>query len=50
MIERRRKAAKFLATKSVDSFGFVAIPSLKKLQIKKLQILELVRGEWIDRC
>jgi DNA replication protein DnaC len=30
MIERRIKAAKFPATKSLDSFDFTAIPSLNK--------------------
>ena len=45
MIERRIKAAKFPATKSLDSFDFTAIPSLNKMQV-----LELARCEWIDRC
>ena len=44
MIERRIKAAKFPATKSLDSFDFKAIPSLNKVQV-----LELARCEWIDR-
>jgi DNA replication protein DnaC len=44
MIERRVKAAKFPATKSLDSFDFKAIPKLNKMQV-----LELARGEWIDR-
>ncbi|WP_210238864.1 ATP-binding protein [Cohaesibacter sp. CAU 1516] len=44
MIERRIKAAKFPATKSLDSFDFKAIPRLNKLQV-----LELARCEWIDR-
>ncbi len=44
MIERRIKAAKFPATKSLDSFDFTAIPSLNKMQV-----LELARCEWIDR-
>ena len=30
MVERRIKAAKFPATKSLDSFDFKAIPSLNK--------------------
>ncbi len=30
MIERRIKAAKFPATRSLDSFDFKAIPSLNK--------------------
>ncbi|MEM1163507.1 MAG: IS21-like element helper ATPase IstB [Pseudomonadota bacterium] len=45
MIERRVKAARFPATKSLDSFDFAAIPSLNKMQV-----LELARCEWIDRC
>ncbi len=44
MIERRIKAAKFPATKSLDSFDFKAIPSLNKMQV-----LELARCEWIER-
>ncbi len=44
MVERRIKAAKFPATKSLDSFDFKAIPKLKKMQV-----LELARCEWIDR-
>jgi len=44
MIERRIKAAKFPATKSLDSFDFKAIPKLNKMQV-----LELARGEWIER-
>jgi DNA replication protein len=44
MIERRIKAAKFPATKSLDSFDFKAIPSLNKVLT-----MELARGEFIDR-
>jgi DNA replication protein DnaC len=44
MIERRIKAAKFPATKSLDSFDFTAIPSLNKTLT-----MELARGEFIDR-
>ena len=44
MIERRIKAARFPAVKSLDSFDFKAIPSLNKMQV-----LELVRCEWIER-
>ena len=42
MIERRIKAARFPATKSLDSFDFRAIPSLNKMLV-----LELARCEWI---
>jgi DNA replication protein DnaC len=44
MIERRIKAAKFPATKSLDSFDFKAIPSLNKPLT-----MELARCEFIDR-
>ena len=44
MVERRIKAAKFPATKSLDSFDFKAIPKLTRMQV-----LELARCEWIDR-
>ncbi len=44
MIERRIKAAKFPATKSLGSFDFKAIPKLNKMQV-----LELARCEWIER-
>src|SRR5256714_10867404 len=44
IIERRIKAAKFPAVKSLDSFDFKVIPSLNKMQV-----LELTRCEWIDR-
>ena len=44
MIERRIKAARFPATKSLDSFDFKVIASLNKALV-----LELARGEYIDR-
>ncbi len=44
MVERRIKAAKFQAVKSLDSFDFKAIPKLNKMQV-----LELARCEWIER-
>jgi len=44
MIERRIKAAKFPATKSLDSFDFKAISSLNKPLT-----LELARCEYIDK-
>jgi DNA replication protein DnaC len=44
MIERRIKAAKFPATKSLDSFDFKAIPSLNKALT-----MELARCEFVDR-
>ena len=42
--ERRIKQARFPVVKSLDSFDFLAIPSLNKLLV-----LELARGEFIDR-
>jgi DNA replication protein DnaC len=44
MIERRIKAARFPATKSLDSFDFAAIPSLNKPLV-----MELARSEYIGR-
>ena len=44
MIKRRIKAAKFPATKSLDSFDFKAIASLNKPLV-----LELARCEYIDK-
>jgi DNA replication protein DnaC len=42
--ERRIQQARFPVVKSLDSFDFLAIPSLNKLLV-----LELARGEFIDR-
>ena len=42
--ERRLKAARFPAVKSLDSFDFAAIPRLNKMQV-----LEMARCEWIER-
>ena len=44
MVERRIKAAKFPAIKSLDSFDFKPIASLNKMMV-----LELARGEWPER-
>ena len=44
MIERRIKEARFPAVKSLDSFDFVAIPSLNKTLV-----LELARSEYVTR-
>jgi DNA replication protein DnaC len=44
MVERRIKEAKFPAVKSLDSFDFVAIPSLNKSLV-----LELARSEYVTR-
>jgi DNA replication protein DnaC len=44
MIERRFKAAKFPATKSLDSFDIKAIPKLDNMQVP-----ELAGRDWIDR-
>ena len=42
MVERRIKAAKFPATKSLDSFDFKAMPSLNKMLV-----MELARCDYI---
>ncbi len=44
MVDRRIKAARFPTTKSLDTFDFLAIPSLNKALV-----LELARCEYIDR-
>ena len=44
MVERRIRAAKFPAPKSLDSFDFKAIPALNKVQV-----LDLARCGWIER-
>jgi DNA replication protein DnaC len=44
MIERRIKEAKFPAVKSLDSFDFLALPSLNKALV-----LELARSEFVSR-
>jgi len=42
--ERRIKAAKFPVTKSLETYNFLAIPSLNKKMV-----VELARCEWIGR-
>jgi DNA replication protein DnaC len=44
MVERRIREAHFPTVKSLDSFDFLAIPSLNKALV-----LELARGEYIER-
>ena len=44
MVERRIKAAKFPAVKSLDSFDFAALPSLNKALV-----MELARSEYVER-
>ena len=44
MVDRRIKAARFPTVKSLDSFDFLAIPSLNKALVS-----ELARCEYIDR-
>jgi DNA replication protein DnaC len=44
MVERRIRAAHFPAVKSLDSFDFLAIPSLNKTLV-----LDLARGDYIGR-
>ena len=44
MVERRIKAARFPTVKSLDSFDFLALPSLNKMLV-----LELARSDYIER-
>ena len=44
LVERRIRAARFPAVKSLDSYDFTALPSLNKLLV-----LELARCEYIER-
>ena len=44
MVQRRIKAARFPATKSLDTFDFLAIPS-----VNKALIMQLARCEYIER-
>jgi DNA replication protein DnaC len=44
MVERRIKAARFPAVKSLDSFDFLALPSLNKMLV-----LELARSDYVER-
>jgi DNA replication protein DnaC len=44
MVDRRIKAAKFPAVKTLDSFDFEALPSLNKALV-----MELARSEYVER-
>ena len=44
MVERRIRAARFPAVKSLDTFDFTAIPSMNKALV-----MELARSEYIER-
>ena len=44
MVERRIRAAKFPTVKSLDSFDFLALPSLNKMLV-----LELARSDYVER-
>ncbi len=44
MVERRIRAARFPATKSLDSFDFKAIPTLNKMLV-----IELARCDYVER-
>ena len=44
MVERRIKAARFPAAKSLDTFDFLAMPS-----VNKLLVMQLARCEYVDR-
>ena len=51
--ERRIKAAKFPVSKSLETYDFLAIPSLNNFlaipSLNKKLVVELARGEWIGR-
>jgi DNA replication protein DnaC len=44
MVDRRIKAARFPTVKSLDSFDFLALPTLNKMLV-----LELARSDYIER-
>ena len=44
MVDRRIKAARFPAAKSLDTFDFLAIPS-----VNKHLVMQLARCEYVDR-
>ena len=44
MVERRIRAARFPAVKSLDTFNFLAIPS-----VNKALVMELARCEYVER-
>ena len=44
MVDRRIKAARFPAVKSLDTFGFLAMPS-----VNKHLVMQLARCEYVDR-
>ena len=44
MVDRRIKAARFPATKSLDTFDFLAIPS-----VNKHLVMQLARCEYVER-
>jgi DNA replication protein DnaC len=44
MVDRRIKAARFPTVKSLDSFDFLALPSLNKMLV-----LELARSDYVER-
>ena len=47
MVERRTRAARFPAVKSLDTFDFTAIPSIPSMN--KALVMELARSEYIER-
>ena len=47
MVERRIRAARFPAVKSLDTFDFTAIPSIPSMN--KALVMELARSEYIER-
>ena len=49
MVERRIRAARFPAVKSLDTFDFPAIPSLNKALVMELAHCEYIECEYIER-
>ena len=47
MVERRIRAARFPAVKSLDTFDFTAVPSIPSMN--KALVMELARSEYIER-
>ena len=49
MAQRRIKSARFPAVKSLDTFDFLAIPSVNKQSVNKALVMQLARSEYVER-
>ena len=49
MVERRIRAARFPAVKTLDTFDFPAIPSLNKSLVMELARCEYIQHRWRER-